>query len=155
MAASVLVIGGGVGGLTAAHELVERGFTVDVYESRLSWGGKARSQPVPDTGTAGRRDRIVGPIGRPADVGRRDRIVRPADRPTWAGVSFGVSRSGPLEIAVLRTECAVPLHFRRTKQRSSGLVSACEPLPSSSWDIGGLIAVLDPDPQWRRGRADD
>jgi 15-cis-phytoene desaturase len=53
---SVIVVGGGIAGLTAAHELVERGFTVDVYESRLSWGGKARSQPVPDTGTAGRRD---------------------------------------------------------------------------------------------------
>ncbi len=41
----VVVIGGGVGGLTAAHELVDRGFTVDVYESRPDWGGKARSQP--------------------------------------------------------------------------------------------------------------
>jgi uncharacterized protein with NAD-binding domain and iron-sulfur cluster len=53
---SVIVIGGGVGGLTAAHELAERGFTVDVYESRPVWGGKARSQPVPGTGTNGRRD---------------------------------------------------------------------------------------------------
>ncbi len=41
----VVVIGGGVGGLTAAHELVDRGFTVDVYEARSDWGGKARSQP--------------------------------------------------------------------------------------------------------------
>jgi 15-cis-phytoene desaturase len=41
----VVVIGGGVGGLTAAHELVDRGFTVDVYEARPDWGGKARSQP--------------------------------------------------------------------------------------------------------------
>jgi 15-cis-phytoene desaturase len=42
---SVIVIGGGIGGLTAAHELVDRGFTVDVYEARSEWGGKARSQP--------------------------------------------------------------------------------------------------------------
>ena len=56
MATSVIVIGGGVGGLTAAHELVERGFTVDVYEARPAWGGKARSQPVPGTGTGGRKD---------------------------------------------------------------------------------------------------
>lgn len=41
----VVVIGGGIGGLTAAHELVDRGFTVDVYEARPDWGGKARSQP--------------------------------------------------------------------------------------------------------------
>lgn len=53
---SVIVIGGGVAGLTAAHELAERGFSVDVYEARSVWGGKARSQPVPATGTAGRRD---------------------------------------------------------------------------------------------------
>ena len=53
---SVIVIGGGVAGLTAAHELAERGFTVDVYEARSVWGGKARSQPVPNTGTNGRRD---------------------------------------------------------------------------------------------------
>ena len=48
---SVIVIGGGVAGLTAAHELVERGFTVNVYETRPDWGGKARSQPVPGSAT--------------------------------------------------------------------------------------------------------
>jgi 15-cis-phytoene desaturase len=53
---SVIVIGGGVAGLTAAHELVERGFSVTVYETRPDWGGKARSQPVPGTGTNGRKD---------------------------------------------------------------------------------------------------
>lgn len=53
---SVIVIGGGVAGLTAAHELVERGFKVDVYESRPAWGGKARSQPVTGTGSGGRLD---------------------------------------------------------------------------------------------------
>jgi uncharacterized protein with NAD-binding domain and iron-sulfur cluster len=52
----VIVIGGGVGGLTTAHELAERGFEVHVYDTRHAWGGKARSQPVPGTGTAGRRD---------------------------------------------------------------------------------------------------
>ncbi|HEX7704198.1 MAG TPA: FAD-dependent oxidoreductase, partial [Kofleriaceae bacterium] len=53
---SVIVIGGGVAGLTAAHELIERGFQVDVYEARPTWGGKARSQPVVGTGTGGRKD---------------------------------------------------------------------------------------------------
>ncbi|MFT3693036.1 MAG: FAD-dependent oxidoreductase [Kofleriaceae bacterium] len=56
MATSVIVIGGGVAGLTVAHELVERGFKVDVYESRPTWGGKARSQPVVGSGTGGRLD---------------------------------------------------------------------------------------------------
>lgn len=52
----VIVIGGGVGGMTAAHELAERGYDVHLYEARASWGGKARSQPVPGTGTGGRAD---------------------------------------------------------------------------------------------------
>jgi uncharacterized protein with NAD-binding domain and iron-sulfur cluster len=42
----VIVIGGGVGGLTAAHELQERGFEVVVYERNTVLGGKARSFPV-------------------------------------------------------------------------------------------------------------
>ena len=45
---SVAVVGGGVGGLTAAHELVERGFDVTVYEAGGQFGGKARSIPVSD-----------------------------------------------------------------------------------------------------------
>jgi len=39
----VVVIGGGIAGLTAAHELCLRGFSVDVYERREILGGKARS----------------------------------------------------------------------------------------------------------------
>jgi uncharacterized protein with NAD-binding domain and iron-sulfur cluster len=53
---SVAVLGGGVGGLSAAHELAERGFTVTVYEMRDAFGGKARSMPVPDSGKGGRED---------------------------------------------------------------------------------------------------
>ncbi len=52
---TVAVIGGGPGGLTAAHELAERGFQVTVLE-RKALGGKARSIPVPGTATDGRRD---------------------------------------------------------------------------------------------------
>jgi uncharacterized protein with NAD-binding domain and iron-sulfur cluster len=52
----VAVLGGGCGGLSAAHELVERGFTVDVYERYPVAGGKCRSIAVPNTGTGGRPD---------------------------------------------------------------------------------------------------
>ncbi len=51
---TVAVFGGGVAGLSAAHELAERGFAVDVYESKPVLGGKARSIPVPDSGEGGR-----------------------------------------------------------------------------------------------------
>ncbi|GAA1524550.1 hydroxysqualene dehydroxylase [Nocardioides humi] len=51
----VAVLGGGMAGLTAAHELVERGFEVTVFEPS-AWGGKARSIPVAGTGVGGRAD---------------------------------------------------------------------------------------------------
>ncbi|MEO1335354.1 MAG: FAD-dependent oxidoreductase, partial [Myxococcota bacterium] len=41
----VVILGGGVAGLSAAHELIERGFAVDIYERQLIPGGKARSYP--------------------------------------------------------------------------------------------------------------
>ena len=39
---TVVVLGGGVGGLSAAHELAERGFQVRVFERKPMFGGKAR-----------------------------------------------------------------------------------------------------------------
>ena len=43
MHGSVAIVGAGVAGLTAAHELIERGFSVTVYERRSFFGGKAAS----------------------------------------------------------------------------------------------------------------
>lgn len=60
----VIILGGGVAGLSAAHELMERGFKVAVYEKGSVPGGKARSFPVPDSGTEGR-------MGWPAEHGFR------------------------------------------------------------------------------------
>ncbi len=51
----VIILGGGIGGLSAAHELIERGFEVDVYEKKSIAGGKARSIPVPDSAEDGRK----------------------------------------------------------------------------------------------------
>lgn len=52
----VAVLGGGIGGLTAAHELALRGFDVHVYEASNVVGGKACSQFVAGTGVGGRKD---------------------------------------------------------------------------------------------------
>lgn len=60
----VAVFGGGMSGLTAAHELVERGFRVDVFDSRDRLGGKARSFGVPGS-------RAGGPAELPAEHGFR------------------------------------------------------------------------------------
>ena len=52
----VIILGGGVAGLTAAHELIERGFVVEVYEKAATPGGKAKSTSKPNSGTGTRQD---------------------------------------------------------------------------------------------------
>lgn len=47
--ATVAVLGGGVGGLTAAHELAERGLSVTVFEAADSLGGKSKSHAYKPT----------------------------------------------------------------------------------------------------------
>src|SRR5215470_7589107 len=67
MSSKVIVLGGGVAGMSAAHELAERGFEVVVLERRDIPGGKARSISVADEGedTSGHQlaDNAPGPIG--------------------------------------------------------------------------------------------
>jgi uncharacterized protein with NAD-binding domain and iron-sulfur cluster len=55
MKKKVAILGGGVAGMSAAHELAERGFDVVVYDTRDIPGGKARSIPVPASGIDGRK----------------------------------------------------------------------------------------------------
>lgn len=43
-----VVVGGGIAGLCAAHDLVEAGWSVEVYEAADRWGGKVWSSPVGD-----------------------------------------------------------------------------------------------------------
>ncbi|HEX8051875.1 MAG TPA: FAD-dependent oxidoreductase [Thermoleophilaceae bacterium] len=52
---TVAIFGAGVGGLTAAQEMRERGFDVVVYE-RKALGGKSRSNTVPGSARGGRRE---------------------------------------------------------------------------------------------------
>ena len=57
MSKKVVIVGGGIAGMSAAHELIERGFDVEVYEKQKKYvGGKARSVDVPNTGKDGRKD---------------------------------------------------------------------------------------------------
>jgi uncharacterized protein with NAD-binding domain and iron-sulfur cluster len=53
---TVAIFGGGVAGLSAAHELAERGFDVTVYESREIPGGKARSMQVENSAGESRQN---------------------------------------------------------------------------------------------------
>jgi uncharacterized protein with NAD-binding domain and iron-sulfur cluster len=60
MTPKVVILGGGIAGMSAAQELAERGFAVEVFERRTIPGGKARSLDVDDA-----------PEQRPARPGRR------------------------------------------------------------------------------------
>lgn len=55
MPKKVIVLGGGVAGMSAAHELITRGFEVEVYEVKNIPGGKARSIDVPNSAKDGRK----------------------------------------------------------------------------------------------------
>lgn len=52
----VAIFGAGVAGLSAAHELINRGFEVEVYEAAAVPGGKARSVGVTGSGKNGLKD---------------------------------------------------------------------------------------------------
>jgi len=52
----VAIFGGGVGGMSAAHELLDRGFEVEIYERNVLWGGKARSMGKAYSGKDGRKN---------------------------------------------------------------------------------------------------
>ncbi|RBW67489.1 hydroxysqualene dehydroxylase [Bacillus taeanensis] len=56
MRKKVIIFGGGVAGMSAAHELIERGFDVCVYELQSTPGGKARSIKVPNSGIDGKKE---------------------------------------------------------------------------------------------------
>lgn len=51
----VVVLGGGIAGMSAAHELVERNFEVEVYEVKEIPGGKARSINKPHSAGPGKK----------------------------------------------------------------------------------------------------
>src|SRR5215470_98606 len=55
MPQTIAILGAGVAGLSAAHELIERGFDVRVVERKPVMGGKARSIPVPNSAVQGRK----------------------------------------------------------------------------------------------------
>jgi len=62
----VVILGGGIGGMSAAHELVERGFEVEVIERKAIAGGKARSLAAAGPSLGGAP---FGPGGGTAPVG--------------------------------------------------------------------------------------
>ncbi len=127
----VAVLGGGMAGLTAAHELVERGFEVHVYE-RNALGGKARSIPVPGTAAGGRRP-LPGEHGFRFFPGFYHHVPDSMRRTPFPGNANGV-----WDNLVSATDTVSP----RTNGRADGTIFGVLPNPAEALTPEGLRRVL-------------
>src|SRR3954469_3919797 len=127
----VAVLGGGMAGLAAAHELVERGFKVDVYE-RKALGGKARSIPVKGT-AAGRRKPLPGEHGFRFFPGFYHHVPDSMRR-----TPFGKNPNGVHDNLVDATETKSP----RTNGRPDGTVFGIAPDPNEARTPEGMQRIL-------------
>lgn len=112
------MLGGGVAGLTAAHELAERGFDVTIYERRAR-GGKARSFDVPGGIGSGSRRALPGEHGYRIILGVEQ---HPPD--TMRRIPFDGNTNGVFDNLV----AAPQLTFARTAKRDL-------PLPLGALDL--------------------
>jgi uncharacterized protein with NAD-binding domain and iron-sulfur cluster len=125
----VAVLGGGMAGLTAAHELVERGFDVTVYEPS-AWGGKARSIEVPGTGTGGRAD-LPGEHGFRFFPGFYHHVPE-----TMRRIPFGAGTVGDHLVAASGGK------FLRAGERADGFIFGIGPDPEQLLTVDGLRRYL-------------
>ncbi len=128
---SVAVLGGGMAGLTVAHELVERGFTVNVYE-RNALGGKARSIPVPGTATGGRLP-LPGEHGFRFFPGFYHHVPDSMRR-----IPFPGNANGVWDNLISANETVSP----RTNGRPDGTIFGVLPNPGEALTPDGLQRVL-------------
>ncbi len=127
----VAVLGGGMAGLAAAHELIERGFSVDVYE-RKALGGKARSIPVAGTAAGGRRP-LPGEHGFRFFPGFYHHVPD-----TMRRIPFGKNPNGVWDNMLAANETKSP----RTNGRADGTVFGIAPDPNEASTPEGLRRVL-------------
>jgi uncharacterized protein with NAD-binding domain and iron-sulfur cluster len=127
----VAVLGGGMAGLAAAHELVERGFAVDVYE-RKQLGGKARSIPVAGTAAGGRKP-LPGEHGFRFFPGFYHHVPD-----TMRRIPFPGNANGVHDNLVDASETKSP----RTGGRADGTVFGIAPDPNEARTPDGMRRVL-------------
>ena len=132
----VIVLGGGVAGMSAAHELAERGYAITVYETRSIPGGKARSMPVPGSGTGGRRD-LPGEHGFRFFPGFYRHVTDTMKRIPWPGSPDGVFANlvPATEVQMARaggTEIVTPSHFPSSLGDLDRAFARCSSPPPAS-----------------------
>lgn len=127
----VAVLGGGMAGLTVAHELAERGFAVTVYE-RKELGGKARSIGVDRTAAGNRRD-LPGEHGFRFFPGFYHHVPDTMRRIPFAGNANGVGDN-----LVDGTEGK----FLRAGGRADATLFGMMPDPKGALTPGGLQRIL-------------
>src|SRR3954471_20761584 len=128
---SVAVLGGGMAGLAAAHELAERGFAVTVYE-RNALGGKARSIPVAGTARGGRKA-LPGEHGFRFFPGFYHHVPD-----TMRRIPFGKNAHGVWDNLVAANETKSP----RTGGRADGTVFGIAPDPNEARTPDGMRRIL-------------
>jgi uncharacterized protein with NAD-binding domain and iron-sulfur cluster len=127
----VAVLGGGMAGLAAAHELVERGFSVDVYE-RKALGGKARSIAVAGTARGGRKP-LPGEHGFRFFPGFYHHVPD-----TMRRIPFPGNKNGVWDNLVTASETKSP----RTEGRADGTVFGIAPDPNEARTPEGMRRIL-------------
>jgi uncharacterized protein with NAD-binding domain and iron-sulfur cluster len=127
----VAVLGGGMAGLAAAHELRERGFVVDVYERR-ALGGKARSIRVPRSARDDRRP-LPGEHGFRFFPGFYHHVPD-----TMRRIPFASNPHGVWDNLVDATETKSP----RTEGRADGTVFGIAPDPNEARTPDGIRRLL-------------
>jgi uncharacterized protein with NAD-binding domain and iron-sulfur cluster len=127
----VVILGGGIAGMSAAHELIERGFEVEVFERKRIPGGKARSiavareaaQPSPFRPRPGARGAWTRPL--PGEHGFRffpgfyRHVVDTMKRIPYRGGSVAENLVDTTDLKVAsfnRSAFRVPAQFPRTLQ---------------------------------------
>ncbi|MGW1837406.1 hydroxysqualene dehydroxylase [Streptomyces sp. NPDC002067] len=136
----VAVLGGGVSGLSAAHELAERGYAVTVYEYYDTLGGKARSMDVPGT-AAGGREPLPGEHGFRFFPGFYRNLPDTLRRIPFPGNANGVHdnlRSGT-EALFARGAGRPDLHFPLRRITTPPVLGDLTP----SWLRDQILSVLD------------
>lgn len=133
---TIAILGGGVAGMTAAHELIERGFDVRVFEAKNAAGGKARSVEIAGTGTGSRRDL-------PGEHGFRffpgfyrhisDTMRRIPFEMNVGGVLGNFRAASKLQMA--RYGDADPILFASVPESARGLIEAITAIAQAKFDV--------------------